>query len=347
MQINISREVKISKKNRPFIVAEISGNHNGNKKKFLDHIKFAKKAGADMVKIQTYEPEDITINSRKKKFKVKKGIWKGKYLWDLYKKAHTPFEWHKDAFLLAKKIGIPIFSTPFSERALKFLIKLNPPLYKIASFEITDLNLIRCIAKQKKPIIISTGMATFKEIDRAIEEIKKFHNKIILLYCVSGYPTPESDSNVLTIETYKKKYKDYIIGISDHTDNINSSIAAIALGAKVIEKHFKISDKIRSTDSEFSLNFNLLRELKTRSEKIFLSLGSNLKELKKSEKNSKFLRRSIYANMKIKKGTKLSKKNIVTKRPSIGIGSEYFFKILGKKIKKNKKKFDPIYSNDF
>ena len=149
MKINISKKIKIAKKNRPLIVAEISGNHNGNKKSFLQHIKIAKKAGADLIKIQTYEPSDITIRSKDKKFQIKNGIWKGKYLWELYKKAHTPFKWHSEAFSLAKKINIPLFSSPFSERSLQFLAKFNPPLYKIASFEITDLNLVRSIAKKK------------------------------------------------------------------------------------------------------------------------------------------------------------------------------------------------------
>ena len=347
MEINISKKIKITKKNRPLIIAEISGNHNGSKKSFLQHIKIAKKAGADLIKIQTYEPSDITIKSKDKKFQIQNGIWKGKYLWELYEKAHTPFKWHGDAFLLAKKIGIPIFSSPFSERSLEFLAKFNPPLYKIASFEITDLNLIRSIAKKNKPIIISTGMATFKEIDKAINEIKKFHKKIIVLYCVSGYPTPENDSNVSVLEIYKKKYKNYIVGISDHTQDINSSLAAVALGAKIIEKHFKISNKVKSTDSEFSLDYKSLKELRLRSEKVFLSLGKADKNLRKSEKISKFLRRSIFANIDIKKGTKLTNKHIISKRPLIGVGSEYFFKLLGKKIKKNKKKFDPIFLKDF
>ena len=347
MKINISKKIKIAKKNRPLIVAEISGNHNGNKKSFLQHIKIAKKAGADLIKIQTYEPSDITIRSKDKKFQIKNGIWKGKYLWELYKKAHTPFKWHSEAFSLAKKINIPLFSSPFSERSLQFLAKFNPPLYKIASFEITDLNLVRSIAKKNKPIIISTGMASFKEIDRAINEITKFHKKIIILYCVSGYPTPEDDTNVSAIENYKKRYKNYLIGISDHTNDINSSLAAVALGAKIIEKHFKISNKIKSTDSEFSLDYESLKELRLRSEKVFLSLGKGNKNLRKSEKFSKFLRRSIFANTSIKKGTKLSRKHIITKRPLIGAGSEHFFKLLGKKIKKNKKKFEPIFLKDF
>ena len=346
MQISVTKKISINNKKRPLIVAEISGNHNGSKKSFLDHIRAAKKAGADLVKIQTYEPEDITIKTYDRKFKINKGIWKGKYLWDLYKIAHTPFEWHKSAFALAKKINIPVFSSPFSLRSLNFLSKFNPPIYKIASFEITDLNLIKCIAKKRKPIILSTGMASFFEIDNAIKIISKFHKKIILLYCVSGYPTPEKESNVNTLKLYQRKYKNLIVGISDHTNDINSSLASVALGAKIIEKHFKISNKIKSMDSSFSINFSQLKELREKSEKIFLSLGVEEKRIKNSEKKSKILRRSIYANANINAGSKLTSINITTKRPFIGIGSENFFKILNKKLKKNKKKFDPIYFKD-
>lgn len=346
MKISVTKKISIGNKKRPLIIAEISGNHNGNKKSFLAHIKSAKKAGADLVKIQTYEPQDITIKSYQKKFKIKDGIWKNKYLWELYKKAHTPFEWHYDAFKLARKINIPIFSSPFSERSLNFLSSFNPPIYKIASFEITDLNLIKCIAKKRKPIILSTGMASFFEIDNAIKTISKFHKKIILLYCVSGYPTPEKESNVNTLKLYQRKYKNLIVGISDHTNDINSSLASVALGAKIIEKHFKISNKIKSMDSSFSINFSQLKELREKSEKIFLSLGIEKKKIRNSEKKSKILRRSIYANTNINAGSKLTSINITTKRPFIGIGSENFFKILNKKLKKNKKKFDPIYFKD-
>ena len=347
MSISLTKKISISKKKRPLIIAEISGNHNGDKKSFLAHIKSAKKAGADLVKIQTYEPQDITIKSYKKKFKIKDGIWKNKYLWELYKKAHTPFKWHYDAFKLARKMNIPIFSSPFSERSLNFLSKFNPPIYKVASFEITDLNLIKNIAMKKKPIILSTGMANLKEIYNAIKVITQYHKKIIILYCVSGYPTPEYESNINGIKFLKKKFKDFLIGISDHTNDINSSLASVALGANVIEKHYKISNEIKSLDSSFSIDFNQMRELRSRSEKIFISLGKKIKTIRNSEKKSIILRRSIFASTEIKKGEKLTTKNMITKRPKIGIGAEFFLKLINKKIRKNKKKHDPIYPADF
>jgi len=346
MNIKVSNNILIGHKQRPFIIAEISGNHGGSKKKFLQHIIQAKKAGADMVKIQTYEPQDITIKSSSKKFKIKKGLWKNKTLWKLYQGAHTPFDWHEDAFKLAKKIKIPIFSTPFSERSLNFLFKFKPPIYKIASFEITDINLIKKIAQKNKPIIISTGLSSYKEIKKAIKVIEKYHNKIIILYCVSGYPTPEKESNISTLLSFKKIFKKKIIGLSDHTNDINSSLAACALGAKLIEKHFKISNKIKSHDSKFSINPDQLMELRKRSEKVFLSIGQKKLKIKKSEKNSLFLRRSIFALKEIKKNEKITKDNIITKRPKIGIGAELYFKIIGKKIRRTIKKDDPIYLKD-
>jgi len=346
MKIDLTKKISISKNKYPIIVAEISGNHNGKKSLFLEHIVKATKAGADMIKIQTYEPGDITLNVKNNKFLIKKGIWKGKYLWDLYKKAHTPFAWHKDAFKLSKKLKIPMFSTPFSIRAVNFLKKFNPPVYKISSFEITDIALINHIAKIGKPIIISTGLANFKEIDNAIKTITKHHKKIIILYCVSSYPTPESQANILTLRSFQKKYKNFLIGISDHTKDINSSLAATSLGASIIEKHFKISDNIKSLDSEFSINFKQLQELKNRSRKIFLSLGAPKVSLKKVEKKSLRLRRSIFAAENIKKNSKITKEKILIKRPKIGLGADNYFKVIGKYAKKNIIKNNPIFKFD-
>ena len=346
MKIKVSKKLILENNAKPIIIAEISANHCGKKNILLKHIREAKKAGADMVKIQTYEPNDLTIKSKQNNFKKKSGIWKNKYLWDLYKTAQTPYEWHYDAFKLARKINIPIFSTPFSLKALEFLDKFKPALYKVASFEITDLNLIHQIAKRKKPIILSTGMAKLKEISNAIKEIEKIHNKIIILHCVSGYPTPESEANIDTINLLRKKFPKKILGISDHTNDINSSLASIVLGAKVIEKHFKISNKIKSPDSQFSLTPSQLKELKIRSDKIFLSIGKPTDKIKKSEKNSLKLRRSIFARKDIKKNTKISDKDIITKRPIIGISADNYFKILGKKIKTDINKNMPIYKKN-
>ena len=342
MKIKISKNIEIGGNRRPIIVAEISGNHKGQKSKFLKLIKSAVINGADMVKIQTYSPEDITINKKEPNFMIKDGIWKKKYLWDLYKKAQTPYSWHKDAFKLARKLKIILFSSPFSCKAVDFLEKMNVKLYKLASFEITDLNLIDRVGKTRKPIIISTGMASLKEIDRAIKIINKYHNKIIILFCVSGYPTKIQDANVKTIIKFKKKYKNYLIGLSDHTNDIVSSITATSLGACLIEKHYNLNKKNKSTDSEFSILPKDLRNLRKLSENIFLSLGKETIGLKKVEKTSVKLRRSLFAVENIRKGDKFSRKNIKAFRPKIGLGAENYFKLIGKKSKKFFKKGSPI-----
>ena len=343
MKIKIKKKTFFDSKNRPLLIAEISANHCGNKKSFLNHIIKAKQAGADLIKIQTYEPDDITIKSSEKNFKIKEGLWRGKKLWDLYYEAKTPYAWHQDAFNLAKKIGAILFSTPFSIRALKFLEKFNPPLYKIASFEITDLKIIYEIAKTRKPIIMSTGMANVYEIKKAIKLINKFHNKIVLLYCVSGYPTPEGESNIKTINTFKKFFKNNLIGLSDHTNSISSSLAAIPLGVVAIEKHFKVSSKTNSHDKDFSLNQSLFKKLSNYTKSIHNNLGDDKIRLKASEKKSLMLRRSIFATREIKKNEKFSKMNIETFRPKIGMGAENYFKIIGKRSKKKISKYEAIY----
>ena len=336
----------LNKIKRPLIVTEISGNHNKNKKLFLKHIKLAAKNGADLIKIQTYEPKDITLKTFNSKFKIKKGIWKNKFLWDLYKDAHTPFKWHEDAFALAKKLKITLFSSPFSKRAVDLLENFNVKIYKVSSFELTDLELVDYIAKKKKPIIISTGMATVREIKNAINCIKKYHNKIIILYCVSGYPSKEQDINLNTIKKFKKIFKGYNIGLSDHTDNILSSLASTALGVSIIEKHFITSKKINSHDKKFSIDCSQLRDLRNGVEKIYSSLGEEKIGLKKIEKESVKLRRSIFTKKKIKKGESFSRDNICNLRPSIGIKSEYFNKILGKKANKDIMDNSPLYLRD-
>ena len=344
MRIKIDKKITIANNLRPVIVAEISCNHNGNKKLFLKHIKDAAQNGADLIKIQSFEPEDITIKSKNEKFLIKSGLWKNKYLWDLYKKAQTPFSWHKDAFKLAKKLGITLFSSPFSKRAVDLLESLKVKLYKISSFEITDHELIHYVAKKRKPIIISTGMATLKEIDEAINIIKKYHNKIIILYCVSGYPTKNKEANISSLEKLKKIYKNNLIGLSDHTDNIYSSLASTALGSCLIEKHFIVSKKNKTLDSEFSISPKELRSLKIESEKIFDTLGKKIIGPKKNEKNSLKLRRSIFSIKEIKKGDLFSRKNIGSFRPLVGLSSNKIQDLFGKKAKKNFKKFQPIFS---
>ena len=341
MRINLNKKLKIGNKQRTLIIAEVSANHCGSKKNFINHILKAKEYGADLIKIQTYEPEDMVVN---KKFQIKKGLWKGKNLWNLYKKAQTPFDWHYDAFKVAKKNGIELFSTPFSLRALKFLNNFKPNIYKIASFELTDHRLVTEIAKKKKPIIMSTGLSSISEINAALKIIRRYHNKIILLYCVSGYPTPLEDINFKNIEKIKTKTKVELIGFSDHTKGIDASVASLSHKVKLIEKHFTIKRNTSSPDSLFSITPNELKNLKemtVKMDKIYNSKKRN----PVSENSSKIFRRSVYATKHIKKNEKLSEKNIACFRPKVGIGAENYFNLLGKKSKKNIKQFSPIKKN--
>lgn len=338
----ITNKLNFSYKKPPLIIAEISGNHNGSKSRFLKLIESACKSGADLIKIQTYEPNDITLNKRNNFLRINKGIWKGKYFLDLYKKACTPYKWHHSAFKIAKKHKKIIFSSPFSIKAVDFLEKLNVPIYKIASFEITDYNLINYIASKKKPIIISTGMASLGEIKNAIKIIEKHHKKIIILHCVSNYPTRIEDMDLKKINFLKREFKKYHIGLSDHTNNIFSSIASISLGVSVIEKHFNIDNK-KTPDSLFSIGPKMMKDLKTISTKIFESLNKK-KGTKIFNENIKF-RRSLYAKKNIKINEKITNQNIIALRPKIGICASQYFKIIGKKIKKNIEANEPIYKN--
>ena len=337
------KKIHFSKNQKPLVVAEISANHCGSKKSFLNHIEEAHKCGADLVKIQTYEPQDITLKSKNNYFKIKKGIWKNKYLWDLYKKAQTPYDWHYDAFKLAKKNGINLFSTPFSVRAVNFLEKFNVPLYKISSLEMNDFNLISNIARTKKYIILSTGAGNIGDVKKVLKFINKYHNKVIILHCVSSYPTNIDQANIARILDLQKSFKNNLIGLSDHTSSIYSSLSSIPLGCVIIEKHFKINNKIRSEDSSFSLNQKDFKKLVEYRDLIYKSLY--LKSIKKNS-SLKFLKRSLFSKKEILPKEKLTKKNIVSLRPKIGIDASQYFKIIGKKVKKRIKKNTPIFYKD-
>ncbi len=326
----------------PFVVAEISANHCGNFLLAKKLIKCAKKNGADAVKLQTYTADSMTIKSNKKYFKIKNGLWKGYSLWNLYNKAKTPLKWHKELFNYARKIKIKIFSTPFDENAVDFLEKLKCPIYKVASFEMTYLPLIKKIAKTKKPMIISTGMASLKEIEEAYKTAKKYGAKdITLLYCVSNYPSSIKDFNLNNIRILKKKFG-CRIGLSDHSKDNRVSIAAVAAGAEVIEKHIALDKQKKGLDIEFSLKGKEIRKFVDDIKTSYDLIGKNNFYRDKSEENSKIFRRSIFAVKDIKKGEKFSKKNIRIIRPGYGIAPKYFDKILNKKSKTFLSAGDPI-----
>lgn len=337
----------ISNKNKPFIVAEMSGNHNQSINNALKLVRAAAKSGVDCLKLQTYTPDTLTLNVNKKGFiiKDKKSLWKGKKLYSLYKKAYTPWEWHKPIFEYAKKLGLICFSTPFDNSAVDFLEKLNVPAYKIASFENTDLPLIKKVIKTGKPVIISTGMANLRELKETVSFIKDHGCKnFALLKCTSQYPANPKYSNILTIPNMKKLFG-CEIGISDHTLGIGTSIAAVSHGASIIEKHFTINRKNGGVDSSFSLEPQEMKSLVIESKRAWESLGSIKYGPTKGEKKSIQFRRSLYVAEDIKKGEIFTSKNLRIVRPGYGIQPKYYEKMLGKKAKKNTKKGTPVSWN--
>lgn len=328
---------KISINSPPFIVAEISANHNNNLNRALKLIDEAKKAGADAVKLQTYTADTITLKTKKREFLIsdKESLWKGKYLHDLYKKGSTPWSWHKELFNRAKKNRIICFSSPFDETAVDFLEKLNVPAYKIASFENNHIPLVKKIIKTKKPIIISTGATHLKEIYEIIKVFrrKKFKN-FALLKCTSSYPASVKESNIETIIDLRKRFKTEI-GLSDHTPGIGAAVASISFGASIIEKHFTLNKKSGGLDDSFSMDANELNNLVIECKRAWQSKGKIFYGVTKSEKKSLIFKRSIYTSKKIKKGELLSKKNIKVIRPNLGLHPKFYEKILGKKVLKD------------
>ena len=315
----------------PFFVAEISANHCGNINLAKKLIKCAKDNGADAAKLQTYTADTMTIQSNKKYFKIKNGLWKGYDLWNLYNEAHTPLEWNKKLFDYGKKLGITIFSTPFDETAVNLLEKLKCPMYKVASFEITDLLLIKKISQTKKPIIISTGMASMEEIELAYRTAKNYGAKnITLLYCVSNYPSKNTDFNLNNIKILKNKFK-CRVGLSDHSKDNRVAIAAVAAGAEVVEKHIALDKQKRGLDIEFSLKGKEIKKFKEDINLAYNLLGKNYFYRNKSEKKSKIFRRSIFATENIKKGEKFNNQNIRRIRPGYGLEPKYYEKLIGRK----------------
>lgn len=337
----------IGEKFPPYIIAELSGNHNGQLDKIFELIKAAKEAGADAIKIQSYTPDTMTLNSNKDDFQVKKGLWKGYNLYELYKVAHTPFEWHQDIFAFALEIGITLFSTPFDETALDLLEKLDCPAYKIASFENNDLPLIKAVAQTGKPMIISTGLADFNEISDCVSTARENGcENLCLLHCISGYPTPTDQSNIKTMVDIKKHFNTEI-GLSDHSMNNIAAMAAISLGASVIEKHFTIDRKEKSVDSEFSMEPSDLKHLVNTSLETWKALGDVTYSLKKAENENKSFRRSLYFVKPLKKNEYINKSHIRRIRPGFGLKPIHFDDVIGKKVRRDIEFGEPVKWSDF
>lgn len=327
--------VEIGQDYPPYVVAEMSANHNGNIENAFKIIENAKQCGAHAIKIQTYRPDTITIKSDLDDFKINEGLWKGKTLFDLYEWAHTPWEWHKDLYDYASKTGITIFSSPFDKTAVDLLEDLNTPAYKIASFEIVDLALIKYVASTKKPIIISTGMADVDEIEEAVITARDSGCKeIALLHCVSGYPAPPSDYNLNTIPDIVNKF-DLVTGISDHTINNTTSIASIPLGVSIIEKHFTLNRDGGGPDDVFSLEPKELKELCESSNIAWKSLGKIDYSRKSSEISNLKFRRSLYFIKNIKLGEKIKREHIKSIRPGYGVKPKYLENIIGLTVNSN------------
>ncbi|EOQ88017.1 pseudaminic acid synthase [Leptospira yanagawae serovar Saopaulo str. Sao Paulo = ATCC 700523] len=326
---------KIGKEFPPYIIAELSANHNGKIERAFESIKSAKESGADAIKIQTYTADTMTIDCDKEEFQIHGGLWDGYKLYDLYKWAETPFEWHKEIFDYANEIGITLFSTPFDETAVDLLENLNAPAYKVASFEATDLPLIRYIASTKKPMIMSTGMANYQEILEMVDAARSGGCKdLILLHCISSYPAPIEQSNLLTIPDLRDKFG-VQIGLSDHTLTNTASITSIALGATVIEKHFILDRADKGPDSEFSIMPLELNALCRETKDAWLALGVASYDRKPAEEANVVFRRSLYFVKDLRAGDTITKGDFRRIRPGYGLAPKYAEEIIGKKLKQD------------
>ncbi len=316
----------------PFVIAELSGNHNGNINRAFQLIEAAKNSGANAVKLQTYTADTLTIDCDESDFLITQGPWAGYNLYKLYQEAHTPWEWHPELFKKAKELDVEIFSSPFDETAVDYLEQLGVSRYKIASFEIVHLPLIKYVAQTKKPMIISTGMADLEEISDAVEvALTNGCSNLTLLHCVSSYPAVTKDCNLLTMVDIKKHFPRVRIGLSDHTLGATVSVAAVALGAEVIEKHITLARSEGGVDSAFSLEPHEFKELCKATHDAWLSLGKVNYLREEAERENKIFRRSIYAIEDIKFGEPLTKDNIRIIRPGFGMNPKFFDKLLGTK----------------
>lgn len=328
---------KIGINEKPYIIAEMSGNHDQSIERARQIIKSASDSGVNAIKFQTYKAETITLQSMNKDFIIddKSSIWHGKNLYDLYSLGSTPWEWHKELIDYAYSLKLDCFSSVFDETAVDFLEDLNIEFYKISSFELNHLPLLKKVALTKKPIILSTGMASLDEITEAIDTIiDTNNNNYALLKCTSNYPSDPRDSNILTIPFLKDKFK-CEVGLSDHTLGIGASLAAISHGATIIEKHLKLFENDKGIDSHFSLTPEQMKNLVNESVLTWNSLGNIFIGTSKNEKKSKKFRRSIYVSKDIKKNDIITKDNIKIIRPGYGLEPKYFNKVIGKKFKNN------------
>lgn len=331
---------EIGQQMSPFIIAEMSGNHNQSLERALEIVEAAAKTGAHALKIQTYTPDTMTIDLDEREFHISdpNSLWSGTSLYKLYGEAYTPWEWHKAIFERADELGIIPFSTPFDDSSIDFLENLNIPFYKIASFENTDLPLIRRVSATGKPVIISTGMASVAELDETVRAARESGCKdLILLKCTSTYPATAENTNILTIPHMRELFG-CEVGLSDHTLGLGVSVASVALGASVIEKHFTLSRADGGVDSTFSMEPNEMSQLVVEANRAWQALGQVSYGATEAEKNSLQYRRSLYVVQDIKEGDVLTTDNVRAIRPGLGLPTKYLDHLLGKPVKQDVKR---------
>lgn len=317
----------------PYVIAELSANHNGSLDRALQTIDRAKQCGADAIKLQTYTADTLTIDSDLPDFIVKGGLWDGSKLYDLYQSAHTPYDWHEAMFVHARKIGLTVFSTPFDESAVDLLERLDTPAYKIASFEIVDLPLIRYVARNAKPMIMSTGMASEQEIEEAVVTAREAGCKqLVLLHCISSYPTPIDQANLQKIGRLAERF-DVAVGLSDHTLGTTAAAAAVAMGACVIEKHFTMSRSDPGPDSKFSIEPDELSALCREAKDTWLALGESSFSRPAAEEGSLVFRRSVYFVRDLPAGAVVGPNDIRRIRPGMGLAPKHFDSLIGRTLK--------------
>jgi N-acetylneuraminate synthase len=337
---------KIGPAHAPYVIAEMSANHNGNLDAALRIIELAKENGADAIKIQTYRPDTITLKSDLPDFQIKDGLWAGRSLYELYEWAHTPWEWHKALFEHARKVGITMFSSPFDTTAVDLLEELGAPAYKIASFEAIDLPLIKYVARTGKPMIISTGMADAEEIQEAIDAAREGGCKeLAVLHCVSGYPAPAADYNLRTVPDMIERFG-LITGLSDHTLDNTTAVCSVALGAAIIEKHFTLDRNGGGPDDSFSLEPADLKALCTQARTAWEALGQVNYARKSSEQGNVKFRRSLYFVKDLKKGDVITADAVRSVRPGYGIAPKYLDQLIGKTLNRDVGFATPVSAQD-
>lgn len=340
-------DFEISKTSGTYIIAELSANHNGSLSNAKNTIYAAKRAGANAIKLQTYTPDTITLNSDRKDFQITQNtIWDGKYLYDLYKEAYTPWEWHAELFQIAREEGLGCFSSPFDPTAVDFLESLDTPAYKIASFEITDIPLIEYTASKMKPIIISTGIAQLEDIELAVSTCRKVgNNSIILLKCTSSYPAPIETANMIMVKDLAERFGLWT-GLSDHTLGITAPVVAVSMGARVIEKHFILDRAIGGPDSTFSLDEEEFTQMVHAVREAEKAIGTVDYTLTPKQISSREHSRSLYAVENVNKGEVFTEKNVRSIRPGYGLHPKFYNEILGKISMRHIQRGEPIKEDD-